>query len=113
MVSKSLRNVRRTPKLRRDGLITLLDKQCRVIHDQDKITERIEEIYTELYYIEQGTIIHTDERKIPRGRPAKQWRDELDDYWKSTIWQRIAQGRQTWRQHAEAFAQPMDTMAAQ
>ncbi|KAK2184814.1 hypothetical protein NP493_252g05078 [Ridgeia piscesae] len=53
------------------------------------------------------------ERKRPRGRPARRWRDELDDYWKSTIWQRIAQDRQMWMQHAEAFAQPRDTMAAQ
>ena len=47
------------------------------------------------------------ERKRPRGRPAKRWRDELDDYWK-----RIAQVSQTWKQHAEAFAQPRDAMAA-
>ena len=49
------------------------------------------------------------ERKIPRGRPARRWRDELDDYWKGTVWQRIAQDRQMWKQHAEAFAQPRDT----
>ena len=30
-------------------------------------------------------------------------RDELDDYWKGTIWQRIAQNRQMWKQYAEAF----------
>ena len=41
------------------------------------------------------------------------WRDELDDYWKGTIWQRIAQDSQMWKQHAEAFAQPRDTTAAQ
>ena len=46
------------------------------------------------------------ERKIPRGRLARRWRDELDDYWKGTTWQRIAQDRQMWKQHAEAFAQP-------
>ena len=43
------------------------------------------------------------ERKIPRGRPARRCRDELDDYWKNTIWQRIAQDRQMWKQHAEAL----------
>ena len=37
---------------------------------------------------------------------------ELDDYWKGTIWQRIAQDRQMWKQH-QAFAQPRDTMTAQ
>ena len=30
------------------------------------------------------------EGKRFRGRPARRWRDELDDYWKGTIWQRIA-----------------------
>ena len=30
------------------------------------------------------------EMKRPRGRPARHWRDELDDYWKGTIRQRIA-----------------------
>ena len=34
------------------------------------------------------------QRKTPRRRPARRWRDELDDYWKGTIWQRIAQDRQ-------------------
>jgi len=34
------------------------------------------------------------ERKRPRGRPARRWRDELDDYWKGAIWQRIVQDRQ-------------------
>ena len=50
------------------------------------------------------------ERKRSRGRPARRRRDELDDYWKGTIWQ---QDRQTWKQHAEAFAQPRDTTSAQ
>ena len=27
------------------------------------------------------------------GRPARRWRDKLDDYWMSTIWQRTAQDR--------------------
>ena len=53
------------------------------------------------------------ERKRPRGRPARQWRVELGDNWKSTMWQRIAQDRQMWKQHAEAFSQPRDTTTAQ
>ena len=53
------------------------------------------------------------ERKRPRGRPARRWRDELDDYWNGNIWQRIAQDRQMWKQLAEAFAQPRDTLGAQ
>ena len=40
------------------------------------------------------TIWKSYERKTPSGRPAKRRRDELDDYWKGTIWQRIAQDRQ-------------------
>ena len=46
-------------------------------------------------------------------RLVRRWRDELDDYWMVTIWQRIAQDRHAWKQHAEAFAQPRDSMAAQ
>ena len=53
------------------------------------------------------------ERKRPRRRPVRRWRDELDDFWKGTIWQWIAQDGQMWKQHAENFAQPRDTMAAQ
>ena len=60
MTSKSLGNVRRTQKLGQYRLITLVDKQDREAHDQDKIIERIEEFYTELYNSEQSTIIHTD-----------------------------------------------------
>lgn len=50
--------------------------------------------------------------KRSRGRPAKRWRDDLDDFWKDTIWQRKAQDRLTWKTHAEAFAQQRDTTAA-
>ena len=53
------------------------------------------------------------ERKIPRGRPARRWIEEVNDYWKGSVWQRIARDRQIWMQHAEAFAQPLDTMDAQ
>ena len=55
MTSKSLKNIRRTQKL---GLITLLDKQDREIHGQDKII-------TELYDSEQSTIIHTNPKDVP------------------------------------------------
>ncbi|KAK2154452.1 hypothetical protein NP493_2190g00018 [Ridgeia piscesae] len=43
----------------------------------------------------------------------RRWRDELVDYWKGTIWLRIAQGTQMWKQHAEVSAQSRDTLAAQ
>ena len=49
MASKSLKKVRITQKLGQDRLVTLMDKQGREIQDQDKITERIEEFYTDLY----------------------------------------------------------------
>ena len=43
-----------------------MDKQGREIHDQDKITERIEVFYTKLYNSEQSTIIHTDPKEVPQ-----------------------------------------------
>ena len=49
----------------------------------------------------------------PRGRPTRRWRDELDDYWMGTIWQRIAQDGQMWMQHVDVIATPPDNMAAQ
>ena len=53
------------------------------------------------------------DKKRRQGRPAKRWRDDLSKYWSYTIWQRTAQDRVIWRRHAEAFAQPRDTTAAQ
>ena len=38
-------------------LITVIDKQGREIYVQDKIIERIEEFYSELYDSDQSTII--------------------------------------------------------
>ena len=64
MASKSIRKVRRTQRLDQDGLVTLLDKQGREIHDQSKIIERIEEFYSELYNNEQSTIIHTGPKEV-------------------------------------------------
>ena len=51
--------------LGQDRLITLLDKQGRTIRDQDKIIERIEELYTKLHKSEQNTIIHIDPKEAP------------------------------------------------
>ena len=55
-------------KLGQDRLITLLDKQGREIHNQDKIIERIEEFYTELYESQHSTstVIHTDPKEVPQ-----------------------------------------------
>ena len=53
--------------------------------------------------------LETYEGKRSRGRPARRGRDELNDYWKGTIRQRIAQDRQMWKHHANVFIQPHDT----
>ena len=41
-------------------------------------------------------------------RPSKRWSDELEEYWKATMRQRIALIRQMWEQHVEAFVLPQD-----
>ena len=56
MALKSLRKVRRTQKLGQNRFSTLLDKQGREIHDQDKIIERNDS--------EQSAIIHTDQEEV-------------------------------------------------
>ena len=66
MSSKSLRKVRRTQKLVLDRLVTLLDKQGRETHDQDKMIERIEEFYTEVCDNEQSTVVHTAQKRYQR-----------------------------------------------
>ena len=63
--SKSLNKVRRSHILCQNRLITLLDNQGREIQDQDKILERIEEFYTELYDSDQTITIRTDPREVP------------------------------------------------
>ena len=65
MVSKSLRKVRITQKLRQNRMITLTDMQDKEILDHDKIIKRIEEFYTEVYNSEQSTIIHTNPKEVP------------------------------------------------
>ena len=58
------------------------------------------------YEITDGQITRSPyEGKLSRGSPARRW--------KGTIWQRIALDRLMWKQHAEAFTQPRDAMAAQ
>ena len=54
------------------------------------------------------------DKKRRQGKPSKRWGDDVDIilYWRDTIWQRIAQDRLTWRRHAEVFAKPRDTRAA-
>ena len=52
--SKSLKKVRRTQNLGKNRMITLLDKHGKEIQEQDKIMERIEEFYSELYDSDQA-----------------------------------------------------------
>ena len=59
------KKVRRKQKLGQDRLVALLDKQGRQIRDQDKIIERVEELYTELYDSEKNTLTHTDPNEVP------------------------------------------------
>ena len=61
--SKSLKKVRRTHSLGKNWMITLLDKQGREIQEQDKIMERIEEFYSELFDSDQAVTIQTDPKK--------------------------------------------------
>ena len=61
--SKSLKKVRRTHSLGKNRIITLLDKQGREIQEQDKIMERIEEFYSELFDSDQAVTIQTDPKK--------------------------------------------------
>ena len=71
--SKSLKNVRRTHSLGKNRMITLLDKQGREIQEQDKIMERIEEFYSELFDSDQAVTIQTDPKEVP---PIMAWEVE-------------------------------------
>ena len=71
--SKSLKKVRRTHSLGKNRMITLLDKQGKEIQEQDKIMERIEEFYSELYDSGQAVTIQTDPKEIP---PIMAWEVE-------------------------------------
>ena len=48
---KQFDKVRSMQKLGQDRLITLLDKLDKEIHDQDKIIERTQKLYTDIYTI--------------------------------------------------------------
>ena len=62
--SKSLKRVRRTHSLGKNRMITLLDKQGKEIQEQDKIMERIEEFYSELYDSDQAVTIQTYPKEV-------------------------------------------------
>ena len=69
--SKSLKKVRRTHNLGKNRMITLLDKHGKEIQEQDKIMERIEEFYSELYDSDQAVTIQTDPEEVP---PMMAWK---------------------------------------
>ena len=54
-------------------MITLLDKQGKEIQEQDKIMERIQEFYSELYDSDQAVTIQTDPKEV---RPITAWEVE-------------------------------------
>ena len=62
--SNSLKKVRRTHSLGKNRMITLLEKQGKEIQEQDKIMERIQELYSELYDSDEALIIQTDPEEI-------------------------------------------------
>ena len=70
---KSMKKVRKTHSLGKNRMITLLDKQGKEIQEQDKIMERIEEFYSELYDSEQAVTIQTDPEEVP---PIMAWEVE-------------------------------------
>ena len=57
-------------------MIALLDKQGKEIQEQDKIMERIEELYSELYDSNQAVTIQTDPKEVP---PIMAWEVEAGD----------------------------------
>ena len=67
--SKSLKKVRRTHILGKK----LLDKHGKEIQEQDKIMERIEELYSELYDSVQAVTIQTYPEEVP---PIMAWEVE-------------------------------------
>ena len=73
--SKSLKRVRRTHSLGQNRMITQLDKQGKEIQEQDNITERLEEFYSELYESDQAVTIQTDPEEVP---PIIGWEVEAE-----------------------------------
>ena len=55
-------------------MITLLDKQGKEIQEQDKIMERLEEFYSELYDTDQTVTLQTD----PEGVPSIMAREQVE-----------------------------------
>ena len=43
--------------------------------------------------------------KRKRGRPSTRWRDEVERVGENIAWNRTAQNRNEWKEHAEAFIQ--------
>ena len=70
--SKSLKKVR-THNPGKNRMVTLLDKHGKEIQEQDKIIERIEEFYSELYDSDQAVTIQTDPEEVP---PIMAWEVE-------------------------------------
>ena len=80
--TKSLKKVRRTQSLGNNRMITLLDKQGKEIQEQDKIMERIEEYYLELYDSDQAvTITNRPRRSTTNNGMGSGSRAEENEKW--------------------------------
>ena len=71
--TKSLKKVRRTHSLGKNRMITLLDKQGKDIQEQNKIMERKEEFYSQLYDSDQAVTRQTNPEEVP---PIMAWKVE-------------------------------------
>ena len=58
-------------------MITLLDKHGKEIQEQDKIMERIEEFYSELYDSDQAVTIQTVPEEVP---PVLLWQKKTREH---------------------------------
>ena len=62
--SKSLKKAR-THSIGKNRMMILLDKQGKQIQEQEKIMERIEEFYSELYDSDKAVTIQTEPDEVP------------------------------------------------
>ncbi|KAK2154453.1 hypothetical protein NP493_2190g00019 [Ridgeia piscesae] len=96
--------------------ITYRDRKTNIwVREKTKVTDVIEQVRRRKWAWAGHVGRIRDDRwtlSINIWKPRR-WRDELVDYWNGTIWLRIAQGTQMWKQHAEVSAQSRDTLAAQ
>ena len=86
-------------------MITLLDKQGKdlEIQEQDKIMERIEEFYSELYDSDQAVTVQTDSEEVP---PIMAWEVEA-------ALRKMKNGKEAGKDHIETLKAGDETIAKQ